>query len=216
MLTWPAERLAAIPPRVRLATLLGLVALAGAAGGVWLWSERAEQQAAAAYAAPLVRLSTAPTGSLDAAARSALIRDLEAALARYPSAGLAAEAAYELGRLRFAERDYARARAAWQTAIASGAGPTMRILARAGIGATWEAEGRLAEAVAAYREALADAERAGGFYQYDLLLALGRLHERRGDPTAAAEHYRRVLREQPAGPRADEARWRLSRLGVAD
>jgi tetratricopeptide (TPR) repeat protein len=205
-----------IPRRVQLAALAVLAILAGATGGLWIWSERAEQHAASAYLGVLGRLSTAPSGGLDPAVRSELIRDLEGALARYPSAGPAAEAAYELGRLRFAEREYARARAAWQTAVARARGPTMRILARAGIGATWEAEGRLAEAVAAYREALAEAERSGGFYRDDLLLTLGRLHELQGDRTSAAESYRRVIRERSAGPRVDEARWRLARLGAAE
>lgn len=203
----------------RRALFLGLVVVVGlgiAGAGFWVWSERAEQQAAAAYATPLARLSGMPPGPLDPSLRGALIRDLEAALARYPSAGPAAEAAYELGRLRFAEREYARARAAWQTAIARGVGPTVRILARAGIGASLEAEGRLTDAVAAYREALADAERSGGFYRDELLLALGRVHELQGDRAAAAEHYRRLLRERPAGPRAEEARWRLSRLGLSE
>jgi TolA-binding protein len=48
----------------------------------------------------------------------------------------------------------------------------------------------------------------------DLLLDLARVYELGGKKDAAVETYRKVLKEVPETPRADEARARLARLGA--
>jgi hypothetical protein len=91
-----------------LAVLAGAVlALALAGLGTWWWLESREREAASAYLGAMKNLPV--DGALAPEARAAAIQGLEAALARYPSAALAPLAAYELGNLRWAERDWARA-----------------------------------------------------------------------------------------------------------
>ncbi|MGH7325517.1 MAG: tetratricopeptide repeat protein, partial [Candidatus Rokuibacteriota bacterium] len=147
-------------------------------------------------------------------ARAAVARDLEAALAQHPSASNAAQAALELGNLRYEERDYVRARSAWEVAVARAASPTVRTLARAGVGDTWEAEGHPGKAAEAYQAALA-LLRPADFYYEELLLALGRAQELSGNRDAAVETYRRLVRERPRSPRTDDVRARLAALGAA-
>jgi tetratricopeptide (TPR) repeat protein len=208
-MTWPAW----LSGRVLAAAGAGLALLAAAALGGWLWSEARERRAAAVLAGPLARLSTARGSPLTPETRAGIARDLEAALAQQPAAGLAAQAAFELGNLRAAERDWPRARSAWEVAVARGTG-TMRILAQAGIGYAWEAEGNLPKALDAYQAAIAPLKR-GDFHYEELLLAIARVQELRGEKAAAVETYRRFLREAPGSPRAEDVRIRLAGLGVA-
>jgi tetratricopeptide (TPR) repeat protein len=161
----------------------------------------------------LARLAEARPGSLTAEARAAVARDLEAVLARYPSAALAGQAAWELGNLRYAERDWERARRAWEITLARSPSSTLRTLARAGIGYAWEAEGNLAKAREAYQAALAGLK-PGDFDYEELLMALARVQEQDGDKAAAVETYRRLVRELPQGLRVDDARGRLASLGA--
>jgi tetratricopeptide (TPR) repeat protein len=197
-----------------------LVAVGGAAlalialvlGG-WWWADATERRAAAAYAAPLSRLAEARAGALSPDARTAIANDLEATMARYPSATLAAQAAWELGNVRYAERAWERARGAWAITLARSPSPTLRTLARAGIGYAWEAEGNLPKALEAYQAALAGL-RPGDFDYEELLMALGRVQEATGDRAQAVETYRRLLRELPQGLRVDDARGRLASLGA--
>jgi tetratricopeptide (TPR) repeat protein len=191
---------------------MGLALLAAAAVGGWLWSEARTRRASSAYAGPLAAVAAARGSALTPEARTALGRDLEAALTQHPSAPPAAQAAFELGNLRFAARDWAGARRAWEITLARGTG-TLRVLAQAGIGYAWESERNLAKAQEAYQAALG-ALRPGDFQYDDLLVALGRVHELAGDKTAAVEAYRRLLREAPGSPRAEDARIQLARLGV--
>src|SRR3989449_5478735 len=55
----------------------------------------------AAYAEVMVRIAAAQGSEATPEARAGAMRDLEAILARYPSAGAAPQAAYDLGNLRY-------------------------------------------------------------------------------------------------------------------
>src|SRR2546430_17667103 len=105
----------------------------------------------AAYAVVMVRITAAQGSEATPAARAGAMRDLEAILARYPSAGAAPRAAYDLGNLRYDAGQYAAARAAYEVALARGATGTLRNLAQAAIGSTREAEHDVSKAIDAYR-----------------------------------------------------------------
>jgi tetratricopeptide (TPR) repeat protein len=201
-------------PRWLLAGGVGVLLLAVLGLGAWFWAEARERRAVGLYLEPLARLAMTRGGELSAEARAAIARELESALGQYPSASMAPEAAYELGNLRYAERDWAGARGAWEIVSLQAQSPTLKTLARAGIGYAWEAEGNLAKAREAYSQALAGV-RPGEFYFEELLMALARAQEQSGDKTAAVETYRRLLRERPGSLRADEARSRLASLGAS-
>lgn len=208
MLGLPASRLST---RLLAALAGALVAAALAGFGLWWWLESREREAAAAYLSAMKNIPV--NGALTPEARAALVQGLEAALARYPASPLAPLAAFELGNLRWAERDWARARAAWEVAAARTASPTVRTLARAGIAYTWEAERNWERAAASFQAAL-NGLRPGDFQYVDLLLALARVYEAGGKKDAAIETYRKALKEVPETPRADEVRARLARLGA--
>jgi tetratricopeptide (TPR) repeat protein len=199
-------------PRTLLFAALGILVLGGLGAGVWLWAEARDRRAVAVYAEPLSRLATSRT-ALTPGARATLAQELETALAQYPSASLAPEAAYELGNLRFAERDWARARSAWEVVRAHAQSPTLRTLAAAGIGYAWEGEGKLKEAQEAYGRALGTIK-PGAFYFEELLMAQARVQELSGDKAGAVETYRRLLRDVPTSLRADDVRSRLASLGA--
>src|SRR5262249_58908513 len=101
------------------------------------------------------------------------------ARARYPRGARAPLGADELGNVRYGERDWARARAAYEITAARSASPTLRALARAGVGYAWEAEKNLAKAGESYQAALAGLK-PGDFYYEDLLLDLARAQEQTG------------------------------------
>jgi tetratricopeptide (TPR) repeat protein len=204
--TWP-------PSRVTLGVIAGLIVLAGVGIGAWFWSDEQDRRATAAYVQAINQLSSsgAPTTP---ETRASAARTLETALARYPSAAMAPLGAYELGNVRYGERDWARARAAYEITAARSASPTLRALARAGVGYAWEAEKNPTKAVESYQAALASLK-PGDFYYEDLLLDLARAQEQAGKKDAAVETYRRHLKELPRSPRADEVKARLTRLGAS-
>src|SRR2546422_11539942 len=133
----------------------------------------------AAYAEVMVRIAAAQGSEATPEARAGAMRDLEAILARYPSAGAAPQAAYDLGNLRYDAGQYAAARAAYEVALARGATGTLRTLARAAIGYTREAEHDMPKALDAYRAALAGLG-PRDFYYEALLADLGRAPELAG------------------------------------
>ncbi len=187
--------------------------LPGVGIGAWFWSDEQDRRATAAYVQAINQLS--PSGPPPTAeARANAARSLETALARYPSAAMAPLGAYELGNVRFGERDWARARAAYEITAARSASPTLRALARAGVGYAWEAERNPAKAVESYQAALASLK-PGDFYYEDLLLDLARAQEQVGKKDAATDTYRRHLKELPKSPRAEEVKAGLTRLGAS-
>lgn len=205
-MTWPSWRLA-------LGAGVAVLLVAGAAGGVWWWSSAQQRQATDAYADALARLGSSRAPQASADARAAAVGELEAVLARHPSAALAPQAAYELGNFRYTAREYAGARAAYEVAIARGVPRTLRTLARAGIGYAWEAERNWPKALEAFQAGLAEL-RAGEFLYEELLVDVARVQELSGTQAAAIETYRRLLREVPSSLRADDVRSRLASLGA--
>jgi tetratricopeptide (TPR) repeat protein len=179
----------------------------------WLWNASQQQRGSAVYADVLTRHRAAEGPQATPEARSAAMTDLERVLGEYPSNLMAPQAAFMLGNLRFTAGQYERARAAYQIAISRGGAGTMGTLARAGVGYTWEAEGKLPEAMKSFEAALADLKPTS-FYYEELLSALARTQERAGQKDAAVATYRRVLRDVPRSPRIPEVRGRLAALGV--
>src|SRR5437016_9136543 len=96
MITWPSRRTLLVAAGLLVAVLV-------VGGGATLWYLAAQRAASAAYgeALTLAQRSHGPGGDPAAAAGR-----LEATLAQYPSGRRAADAAYELGNLRYAQRQY--------------------------------------------------------------------------------------------------------------
>jgi tetratricopeptide (TPR) repeat protein len=208
------EAIAWPPWRLLLLLGAGLVALAAIALGLWLWSESRALLAAEAYAGALARLHE-PGGATPVTpeTRAAALRDLELALQRYPASSMAAPAAYELGNARFAARDFPGARGAYEVALARTSAPTLRTLARVGVGYTWEAERNFERAAETFKAAL-DELKPGDFFFDQLLINLGRVQEAAGKKEDAVATYQRLLKDAPLSRRADDARARLTALGA--
>jgi len=201
------------PSRRTLLVLTGAALAALLLGGVaWFGYAREQSRVMAAYAEVMVRVAAAQGSEATPEARAGAMRDLEAILARYPSAGAAPQAAYDLGNLRYDAGQYAAARAAYEVALARGATGTLRTLAQTAIGYTREAEHDIPKALDAYRAALAGLG-PRDFYYEALLADLGRAQELAGQKADAIETYRRILKELPQARRAEEIRARLRSLG---
>jgi tetratricopeptide (TPR) repeat protein len=134
-------------------------------------------------------------------------------MAQYPSASGVAEAALELGNLRYAAQQYAQARGAYEVAVARASSPTVRTLARTSIGYTWEAERDFAKAIDAY-QSVARALGPKDFLWEQAHFDLARAQELGGKRTEAAATYQKILKDAVATPRADDARRELTRLGA--
>ena len=115
----------ALPP-TRTLGVAGAVAivLAVAIAGGWYWYDTQQRRVAAAYAEVLTRVYAAQSPQAPADERARAQQALEQILAQHPSAGPVAEAAYELGNLRYAARQWAPARGAYEIAAARGTSPT--------------------------------------------------------------------------------------------
>jgi len=200
-------------PRTLIVGGVAFAVLVAAVLGLWWWSSMKESAALAAYAGAMTEAQAATGPEATPAARTAAIAELERVLARYPSAGPAAPAALELGHLRYAEHRYDGARAAYAIAAGRATSPTIRTLARAGIGYAWEAERNLPRAIEAYRQAL-DGVGPSDFLYEELMLDLARVQEASGQKPAAIETYRKLLADRPGSPRADAVRSRLAALGA--
>jgi tetratricopeptide (TPR) repeat protein len=209
-----------VPPVLRLPSwrllggiVLGLLVVAGLGVGLWFWLSAQESRAMAAYADVLSRVPDARSREASPQARAAAASELEAVLAKHPSAGLAPTAAWELGNLRYDAREWSRARAAYEMALSRAQSTTLRTLARSAIGYTWEAQGDYAKALDTYRGALSGL-RPGDFLYEELLADFGRMQELAGQKDAAVATYRQFLKELPKSPRADDVKSRLAHLGA--
>ena len=200
-------------PRMLISTGLGTLVVLLVLGGAWFWYSAEQDRAQAVHAEALGRAAAARTRQ-PADTAGAAIQILEAALARAPGAALAGQSAYELGNLRFDAGQYPAARAAYEIAVAKAGGETIRTLSRAGVAATWEAQGDFAKAVDAYSAAVSG-EKAGQFYYEDLLIGLGRTQELAGRRDDAIQTYKRLLKDVPKLRRQPEVRGRLASLGVS-
>jgi len=213
----PLSRLSALTSlswQVVVTASAALLVIVGLVVGVWFWRSAQNRQAEVAYTAAFVRLQSSPAAPASPEARAAAVRELEATLAQYPSAPLAAQAAYELANVRFANRDYSGARGAYEVAAVRATSPTLRTLARAGSAYTWEAEKNYAKAAETFRAAAGDVK-PGDFLFEQLILDLARVQEAAGQKDDAVATYRRFLKEVPKSRRADDVRLRLASLGVA-
>lgn len=181
----------------------------------WFWVDARERRALAAHAFVMTRAQGALSGQSTPDERAAAIRDLERLLAEHPSAATVPQAAYQLGNLRYAGREYASARAAYEIALNRGAADTIRTMTRASVGYTWEGEGNLPKAQEVFA-ALAGDLQPGDFLWEDTLIDLARVQESAGQREAAIETYRRLLKESPVARRGDFARSRLAALGAAE
>ncbi len=160
----PSWRVLAIAGAAVLAVLL-------ISGGIWLWADAQHRRSLAAYAAALTEVQTSQQPQASAEAKAAAIAALESVLQRYPSASAAPQAAYELGNLKYAAKQYGAARSAYEVVLRhTSAPPTLRRLSRVAIGSTWEAERDYARAIQTLQEALADLK-PGDFLQEDILAA---------------------------------------------
>jgi tetratricopeptide (TPR) repeat protein len=211
LLAWPPPR-----PSTR-----GLVITAGAAVllallvlGGWAWYAAEQRRVQGAYAAVMVQVQAAEAPDAPAEAKARATRELEQLLARYPAARTVPQAAYELGNLRFALKQYAPARTAYDLAVQRGATGLVRALARSGVGRAWEAERDFARAADAYGSLVKELEPRSFLYE-DALIDQARALELAGRKADAVALYERVLKDVPMARRADEVRMRLATLGTA-
>ncbi len=195
-----------------IGVVVGLVAALGV--GLWLWLSMREHRTLEAYAEVMTVLQAGRSPDAPAEARAAIPGMLERFLARYPGSSRAPHVAYELGSIRADGRQWDQARGAYQIALAQGAHGTIRTLAQAGIGSTWEAERNFGKAAEAYQAALIGLKPTD-FYYEQLLLDLGRVQETAGHRAEAIETYRRLLKQRPGSARAAEVRSRLAALGAS-
>jgi tetratricopeptide (TPR) repeat protein len=208
--TWPSRW----PSRQTLTIIVAaVVAAVVIGGGAWYWRSAQESRAAGAYAFAMTRASAARGPSAAPSTKAAAAQALEAALQAHPSASAAAQAAYELGNLRFEQRQYAGARSAYEIAIAKAGSSTVRTAARLGVAYAWEAEKDFPKAIAAFQSALSGLKADDAFYE-EALLALARDDELAGRKDDAIQTYRRFLKEVPKTRRAEDVRSRLAGLGA--
>jgi tetratricopeptide (TPR) repeat protein len=204
----------ALPPARTLvvAVVIAVVLLASAAGG-WYWYDAQQRRVAAAYAEVMTRVYAAQSPQAPADARARAQQELEQLLVQHPSAVPVAEAAYELGNLRYAARQWGPARGAYEIALARGHSPTVRALARTSIGYTWEAEHDWGKATDAFRAVARDIGPKDFLFD-EVQFALARVQELAGKPAEAIATYERLLKDVPNGVRVEEAKQHLMRLGA--
>jgi tetratricopeptide (TPR) repeat protein len=192
------------------AVILGLIVLG--LGG-WLWNSVNQSRGLAAYAEALTRAEAGQAPNAPEGARSQAIREIEAVLAEYPTSRAAPDAAYQLGNLRYANREYAAARGAYEAAVSAGATDPMRTLALSAIAYTWEGERDFARAAEAFKRA-ADKIRSDHFLYGDVQVGLARNQELGSQKAAAIATYTQVLKDFPKSRIGEVARARLAALGA--
>ena len=197
--------------RIGLKAAAGALVLAALALCGWFWfqSQESRGQMALAEASTLAQQAQGP--GTTAEGRERAVKALEAVVSEYPRLSAGAQAAYQLGNLRYGAGQYSAARGAYEVALAKGAAGTVRTLAALGIGYSWEAEKSYDKASAAY-EAAARSIGAKDFLYEEALMDLARAQELGGTPSAAVDTYKRLLREVPGTRRAPEIQSRLASL----
>ena len=196
--------------RLAIQVGVGVMVVALIVVGAWAWYRSQESRGEAALAsATLLAQQATPQAAPDV--RASAIAALEGVLRDHPRFSGAAQAAYQLGNLRYASRAYAQARGAYEVALAKGGPASLRALSAVGIGYTWEAEKNYASAAAAYEAAL-KAMVPKAFLYEETLMALARVQELGGKPGAAVETYQRLLKEIPDTRRADDLKTHLANL----
>jgi tetratricopeptide (TPR) repeat protein len=197
---------------LKIAGVVVALALVGTAGWLWLRAGESRGQAALAGAAEAVQQGDGPLATPEA--RQKAIGMLQAVLAEHGRSTAAAQAAYQLGNLQYQGGDYGAARAAYEIALAKGAGGSLRTLSASGVGYTWEAQKNYANAVTAYDTA-ARSLGPKHFYFEEALLDLARAQALAGKPAEARATYERLLKEAPETRRAEDIRGRIGALEPA-
>jgi TolA-binding protein len=207
--------LAGLAPAARWIILgaLGVVVVLAATGAAWtfLQQREASSRQASAVAAATYRTAIAPGADakqLDEAARS-----LKQFVSDYPRSAGAASAWYFLGNVEYQRGNHDDAVHAFDEAARRDSG-SVGVLSRLGAGYAWEAKPDPGRALTAYQEGL-KGRGPKDFQSVELLLGVARAQEQLKQPAAAIETYRRIVKEAPEAPRADEARARLAVLGAS-
>lgn len=197
---------------LKIAGVVVALALVGTAGWLWLRVGESRGQAALAGTAEAVQQGEGPQATAEA--RQKAIGMLQAVLAEHGRSTAAAQAAYQLGNLQYQSGDYAAARAAYEIALAKGAGGSLRTLSASGVGYTWEAQQNYANAVTAFDAAARGLDPRQFFFE-EALLDLARAQALAGKPAEARATYERLLKEAPETRRAEDIRGRMAALELA-
>jgi tetratricopeptide (TPR) repeat protein len=206
--------LAELPPLSRW-ILLGagglLVALFLGLAVSFVFQQR-EVSARRAFAAIAASYQPAMTAGEDARLAE-VAKTLSAFLKDHPRSAPAAQGWYLLGNVEYRRGAHDAALAAFGEAARRDRG-SVGALSRLGAGYAWEAKNEPARALEAYQEVL-QGRGPKDFLFGEALLAVARTQEQLKQPDAAIASYRRLLKEAPDTPRAEEARARLAVLGAA-
>ena len=189
-----------------------ILAAVGLGWGGWMvWSTRAESHGAVALAQARFLLAQAQTPNAAPEARERAQKALEDVVAEYPRLSSGAQAAYQLGNLRFAAGQYPQARAAFQVARSRARSASLTSLASLGIGFTFEAEKNYEAAEKSFAETVKGASPKDFLYE-EAMSDMARVQELGGKRAAALETYQKILKELPDGRRAEELRARVATL----
>jgi tetratricopeptide (TPR) repeat protein len=189
-----------------------ILAVVGLGWGGWmLWSTRAESHGAVALAQARFLVAQAQTPNAGPEAKERAQKALEDVVAEYPRLSSGAQAAYQLGNLRFAAGQYPQARAAFQVARSRARSASLASLASLGIGFTFEAEKNYEAAEKSFAETVKGAGPKNFLYE-EAMSDMARVQELGGKRTAALETYQKILKELPDGRRAEELRARVATL----
>jgi TolA-binding protein len=207
--------LAGLAPAARWTILgvLGVVVVLAAAGAIWTFLQQREASARRASAAAAATYRTAIAPGAEAKQLDEAARALEQFVNDYPRSAGAASAWYFLGNVEYQRGNHDAAVSAF-AAAARRDSASIGVLSRLGAGYAWEAKQDPGRALAAYQEAL-KGRGTRDFQSVELLLGIARAQEQLKQPAAAIETYRRIVKEAPEAPRAEEARARLAVLGAS-
>jgi len=196
----------------RVGLALIILAVVGLGWGGWmLWHTRAESHGAVALAQARFLLAQAQTPNAAPEAKERAQKALEDVVAEYPRLSSGAQAAYQLGNLRFAAGQYPQARAAFQVARSRARSASLASLASLGIGFTFEAEKNYEAAEKSFAETVKGASPKDFLYE-EAMSDMARVQELGGKRAAALETYQKILKELPDGRRAEELRARVASL----
>ena len=189
-----------------------ILAAVGLGWGGWMvWSTRAESHGAVALAQARFLLAQAQTPNAVPEAKERAQKALEDVVAEYPRLSSGAQAAYQLGNLRFAAGQYPQARAAFQVARSRARSASLTSLASLGVGFTFEAEKNYEAAEKSFAETVKGAGSKDFLYE-EAMSDMARVQELGGKRAAALETYQKILKELPDGRRAEELRARVATL----
>ena len=189
-----------------------ILAAVGLGWGGWMvWSTRAESHGAVALAQARFLLAQAQAPNAVPEAKERAQKALEDVVAEYPRLSSGAQAAYQLGNLRFAAGQYPQARAAFQVARSRARSASLTSLASLGTGFTFEAEKNYEAAEKSFAETVKGAGPKDFLYE-EAMSDMARVQELGGKRAAALETYQKILKELPDGRRAEELRARVATL----